>query len=94
MKNLLVFVFATVGSSGSTVLGDRDVVLRVLVTFGAYCLAASGTYFLNDTLDVQRDRNHPTKRYRPIAAGTIPTGVPYMIAICTLSAAVAVPSCG
>lgn len=89
VKNLLVF--AAVGASGSTVLGNRDVVLRVGITFGAFCLAASGTYFLNDALDVQRDRNHPTKRNRPIAAGIIPTGVAYMVAVGALFAAVAVP---
>ena len=33
------------------------------------CLAASGTYFWNDALDIESDREHPTKRFRPIAAG-------------------------
>ena len=38
----------------------------------AFCLAASGIYFWNDALDVEADRLHPTKRFRPIAAGTVP----------------------
>ena len=39
--------------------------VETLVAFVAFCLAASGTYFLNDALDVEADRLHPTKRYRP-----------------------------
>jgi decaprenyl-phosphate phosphoribosyltransferase len=36
-----------------------------------FCLAASGTYFLNDAIDVEADRLHPTKRTRPVAAGEV-----------------------
>jgi len=43
----------------------------LIATFVAYCCAASAVYLLNDTLDVQADRAHPTKRYRPIAAGIV-----------------------
>ena len=37
----------------------------------AFCLISSATYLLNDSLDVASDRAHPTKRYRPIAAGRV-----------------------
>jgi decaprenyl-phosphate phosphoribosyltransferase len=40
--------------------------------FVAFCLASSGTYFWNDLLDAESDRNHPTKQHRPIASGAIP----------------------
>ena len=46
-----------------------------IVIFVAFCLASSGTYFWNDLLDVENDRNHPTKQHRPIASGAIPVGV-------------------
>lgn len=36
-----------------------------------FCLASSGTYLLNDVVDVVADRQHPVKRHRPIAAGEI-----------------------
>ena len=42
-----------------------------IVTFVAFCLAASGIYFWNDLLDVEADRIHPTKRFRPIASGEL-----------------------
>ena len=41
-------------------------------TFGIFCLVASGTYFVNDTLDAASDQHHPTKRLRPVAAGELP----------------------
>jgi decaprenyl-phosphate phosphoribosyltransferase len=42
------------------------------VAFVAFCLAASGIYLVNDVKDVAEDRAHPTKRNRPVAAGTVP----------------------
>ena len=35
------------------------------------CILSSGVYVLNDIVDVNADRNHPQKKYRPIAAGKI-----------------------
>lgn len=70
LKNILVF--AAPGAAG--VLDQPGDLLATLVTFVAFCLASSGTYFLNDVVDVDADRQHPTKRHRPIAAGAL--GVP------------------
>lgn len=67
VKNLLVL--AAPGAAG--VLTHRDALVDTAIAFVAFCLAASGTYFLNDALDVEADRLHPKKRFRPIAAGTI-----------------------
>ena len=67
MKNVLVF--AAPGAAG--VLDDPAQLGRTLVALVALCLAASGTYFLNDALDAEADREHPTKRNRPIAAGHV-----------------------
>jgi len=44
----------------------------VFYAFGLFCLLTSGVYFLNDIIDINRDRSHPFKKYRPIAAGHIP----------------------
>ena len=42
-----------------------------LVAFAAFCAVASGTYFVNDAVDAEADRAHPTKRHRPVAAGEV-----------------------
>src|SRR5947209_20163110 len=70
LKNVLVF--AAPGAAG--VLDNGKPLAQTLIAFACFCLAASGTYFLNDAADVDRDRLHPTKSARPIAAGTISVG--------------------
>jgi decaprenyl-phosphate phosphoribosyltransferase len=67
VKNVLVI--AAPGAAG--VLGEGTALMRTIVAFVCFCLAASGTYFLNDALDVDADRRHPTKRIRPIASGEV-----------------------
>lgn len=66
-KNVLVF--AAPGAAG--VLDEPGDLGLTLLAFVALCLAASGTYFWNDALDIESDREHPTKRYRPIASGEV-----------------------
>jgi 4-hydroxybenzoate polyprenyltransferase len=45
---------------------------RAALAFVAFCLASSGIYLFNDLLDLENDRQHPKKKYRPLAAGTLP----------------------
>ncbi|MET0578439.1 MAG: decaprenyl-phosphate phosphoribosyltransferase [Ilumatobacteraceae bacterium] len=68
LKNVLVF--AAPGAAG--VLSDWTDLGRTVLAFVAFCLAASGIYLWNDALDVDADRIHPTKRFRPVAAGIVP----------------------
>jgi decaprenyl-phosphate phosphoribosyltransferase len=77
LKNLLVF--AAPGAAG--VLTQTDQLARTLVAFVAFCFAASGTYFLNDALDAEADRQHPTKQFRPIAAGDLSPNTARVIGI-------------
>jgi decaprenyl-phosphate phosphoribosyltransferase len=67
LKNVLVF--AAPGAAG--VLDQPGDLGITLLAFVSFCLAASGTYFWNDVLDVEADRSHPTKSTRPIAAGEV-----------------------
>jgi decaprenyl-phosphate phosphoribosyltransferase len=67
-KNVLVF--AAPGAAG--VLSHRVVFERSVLAFGAFCLVASANYIVNDVVDREADRRHPTKRNRPIAAGVVP----------------------
>ena len=53
-------------------------------------LAASGTYFWNDVLDVESDRAHPTKRNRPIAAGIVPIPTARLVGVVLLAASLGV----
>ena len=86
LKNILVL--AAPASAG--VLGQLDALLDVTVAFLAFCLAASGTYLVNDARDARADRAHPRKRHRPVAAGVVPVGLAYAVGSCCLVAGFAV----
>jgi 4-hydroxybenzoate polyprenyltransferase len=63
--------------------------LRMLVCVLLFCALSGTVYLINDSLDVQRDRIHPTKRLRPIASGRLPVRVAVVAAviICIVSLA-------
>src|SRR5439155_10029244 len=65
VKNLLIFA-ALIFSMHLLV---AESVLRTLVAFVSFCLVASAAYIVNDVHDAERDRRHPIKSQRPIAAG-------------------------
>ena len=67
-KNLLVFAAPLAGAS----LGRRDGLLYALVAVAAFGCASVAVYFINDVADAERDRLHPRKRHRPVAAGDLP----------------------
>jgi 4-hydroxybenzoate polyprenyltransferase len=81
VKNLLVFA----GLLFSAKFKDFGAIVDASVTFAAFCAIASAGYLVNDAHDVAEDRQHPTKRFRPIAAGEL--GIPTAI---TLAAVLAV----
>ena len=67
IKNVLVV--AAPGAAG--VLTEPEALFDTAIAFVCFCLVASGTYYLNDALDAAADREHPTKRDRPVASGEI-----------------------
>ena len=73
-KNLFVLAPLVFGR----LLGDRAAIARALVALVAFCLASSAVYLWNDVKDREEDRNHPLKRHRPLAAGTL--SVPVAVA--------------
>lgn len=85
LKNLLVF--AAPMAAGA--LFEPPVLAGSLVAFVAFCLAASGTYLVNDIRDREMDRAHPVKSQRPIASGDLSVSVAAVAAVLLLCAAVA-----
>jgi 4-hydroxybenzoate polyprenyltransferase len=82
-KNLFVLA-ALVFSAGEHGLGGgladgRG--LASLCAFAAFCLASSAVYLVNDVLDVEKDRAHPEKCRRPIAAGELSIGAALLAAV-------------
>ena len=85
VKNLFIFMpMFFVGQ-----MGNIDLLVDSLIAFAAFSLSASAVYILNDYKDVEDDRQHPTKKNRPLASGSISsqTGLVIMslLAICGLA---------
>ncbi len=66
-KNILIFFPAI---AGHVALSDI-VVVQLLLGFVAMSLVASIVYVINDLIDLEHDRSHPVKRFRPIASGEL-----------------------
>jgi 4-hydroxybenzoate polyprenyltransferase len=90
-KNALIFLPLVLAH---TLAGSR--VLSAVVAFFCFSLCASATYILNDLLDIEADRRHPRKRYRPFASGDMAAKSGVLIAggflLLSLAAAFTLPS--
>jgi decaprenyl-phosphate phosphoribosyltransferase len=86
VKNLLVLAAPVL--SGQVFEGS--VIEDTAVAFVAFCLASSGIYLVNDVRDVEEDRAHPRKRFRPIAAGIVPPTTAIVAAIALFVGALSV----
>jgi decaprenyl-phosphate phosphoribosyltransferase len=79
VKNVLVLAAPLAALGGGTHF-QFAVLLKAGIAFVAFSLAASSVYLINDVRDVAADREHPTKRFRPIAAGVVPEWLAYVLA--------------
>lgn len=84
-KNLLVL--AAVLFSGE--YHSSSSLLAAVAATAIFTLATAGLYLLNDAIDAPRDREHPVKRRRPIAAGVVPVRLAVGVGIVCAAAALA-----
>lgn len=68
-----IFIFAALVFDGK--LFQPEPLINTTIGFIVLCLLSSAVYLINDSADVAADRQHPTKRYRPIAAGEVPVSI-------------------
>ena len=90
VKNVLVLAAPVAALGGDVRYDYREVAVKVAIAFVAFSLAASAVYLVNDARDVEADRQHPTKRFRPIAAGVVPEWLAYCVAAVLGVASVAI----
>ena len=79
-KNLIIFAGLLFGQR----LLESSAVIRSLIAFAVFCALSSVVYLINDIADRDADRQHPTKRNRPIASGALP--IPVALAVAALLA--------
>ena len=85
VKNVLVL--AAPLAAGLDALHARTFV-DIALAFVVFCFGASSIYLINDARDVESDRQHPTKRFRPIASGMLPINLAYAMAVILIVLAV------
>jgi 4-hydroxybenzoate polyprenyltransferase len=64
-------------------------VAAVIAAFFSFSFIASANYLVNDLLDIESDRSHPTKRFRPFAAGDLPVSGGILLAMLLAAASLA-----
>lgn len=67
VKNIFVFV----ALAFDVKFTQSEPLLRTIAAFLLFCLVSSAVYLLNDVVDREKDRTHPRKRHRPLAAGLL-----------------------
>ena len=86
VKNILVFLPLLMAHQVS----ETGLLLDAFVAFAAFSLLASGTYIVNDLVDREYDRQHPTKRTRPFASGALSPAFGYMLSPLLIASAFAI----
>lgn len=85
VKNVLVL--AAPLAAGTDSFTSRTFV-DIALAFVVFCFGASSIYLINDARDVEADREHPTKRFRPIASGMLPMNLAYVMSVVLIIAAI------
>jgi len=71
IKNVVVFAPLVFDEK----LFQPALLARTSLAFALFCLISSTVYIINDLADIEKDRQHPKKRERPLASGTLSPGV-------------------
>ena len=85
-KNLIIFV----GIIFSYNVFSMKMWPSSLFAFIMFCLISGSVYIINDIKDVEKDRLHPTKRFRPIASETLSSQTALLVSILLLSISLSV----
>lgn len=86
IKNLLIFI--PLLFSGR--LLETKLLIETIIGFISFCLMASIIYIINDIKDIEKDKNHPIKKNRPIASGKVSIKQAYILALILLIIIIAI----
>ncbi len=84
------FLLAAVVFDRQLSLSNPEPLLRSLAGVFLFCLLSSSIYIVNDIMDIEADRKHPTKRFRPIPSGQLP--IPLAVGAALAMIVIALPA--
>jgi len=84
VKNSFLFIPAFFAGA----IFDLQNIFLLALGFFAFSMGASTIYVINDLRDVEKDRQHPKKKFRPIASGRISVTAARLLLLITLSMAI------
>ena len=85
-KNIVIFLPLVFSLS----LLNLDSLSLTIIGFVALCLASSALYIRNDILDVESDKQHPIKKFRPLASGQTSKKNAYIVFVLLLSSSLVI----
>jgi 4-hydroxybenzoate polyprenyltransferase len=74
-------VFLAAGLVFSGNFTNLHMLITVFLAIFAFCLLSGSAYIINDIIDLEKDRRHPQKAYRPLASGRISIAAAYVYAL-------------
>jgi 4-hydroxybenzoate polyprenyltransferase len=84
-KNVFVFVALIFDGQATDVIS----LFHTILAFLLLCLMSSAVYLMNDLADIESDRQHPIKRFRPLPAGELNEGVAKVAAVLLAAGSIA-----
>ncbi|MGD9778670.1 decaprenyl-phosphate phosphoribosyltransferase [Methanomethylovorans sp.] len=85
-KNFVIFLCIIFSKN----ILNLEMWLDLLLIFFVFCMLAGSQYMLNDLKDIEKDRLHPKKRNRPIAAGLLPVKIALFISFTIMAVSLAI----
>jgi len=85
-KNFVIFLCIIFSKN----ILNLEMWLDLLLIFFVFCMLAGSQYMLNDLKDIEKDRLHPKKRNRPIAAGLLPVKIVLLISFMIMAVSLAI----
>ena len=85
-KNFVIFLCIIFSKN----ILNLEMWLHLLLIFFVFCMLAGSQYMLNDLKDIEKDRLHPKKRNRPIAAGLLPVKIVLLISFTIMAVSLAI----
>ena len=77
-KNVFVIPGIVVALGTDPYADTTHLLVRILAGFASICLVASSNYTINEVLDAEHDRQHPTKYSRPVPSGAVSIPLAYV----------------